>query len=288
VTRSLAARRSSMTEAFSRQLTAARRTSVKVSQVARRSSLMMSAMFRRRPTVVVRRGEGMLAKILTPPPKRRPSLLHATVYLSWEQISVGPDGYTLGFSLPSDDDKAHAFVPARHVGSRPCARGALVTYSLKDMPSGCEKDTSLLQSLVAAWHAQRPDGSEGRVGSEARANGTGYSVAPWSWQLVLAWTVHVLVLGGVCFLLVHIFTITKADRDRQMLAASIEQSSWRDAMLAGVALSLLQSLVVVDGIKVLVLAFTTPPWLEANFGKTRTRCCVKPLRRLHKVIEIFS
>jgi len=218
-------------------------------------------------------------------------LASGKVQLNWHQMCVGPDGYTLGIAVRHKDGVGATFLAARHMSTGLCTPNSVcVEFAPADVPTNCAKvepatilERTELPLLVQQAQANTLDHAvdHGTPCREARP------VSPWTWHLVLAWSVHLVAFYFVFYLIIHIFTQTKADRERNLVARSIDEEEWREEMLANYAFSLVQSLVLVDGLKVLLLALTSPPWLEAMFGKKRTRIIVKPARKLHKLLDVF-
>ena len=74
----------------------------------------------------------------------------------------------------------------------------------------------------------------------------------------------------------------------QLEAHALSHAEWHDAFVGAFAFSLMTSFIIVDGIKVGVLTFMSLPWVEAALqGDIRSRVIRKPLRRLHKVLDVM-
>ena len=74
----------------------------------------------------------------------------------------------------------------------------------------------------------------------------------------------------------------------QLQAASVDQQSWHAAVQESYALSLVQSFLLIDLMKVLCLTLTLQPLLSrVGLNKRGGRCLSKPMRRLHKLLDFM-
>jgi hypothetical protein len=72
-------------------------------------------------------------------------------------------------------------------------------------------------------------------------------------------------------------------------AQPLSRAAWLDAFASAVRLSLLSSLILIDGVKVGLLTLTSLPYVDARLRRTRaSRLLVrKPLRKVHQMLDML-
>ena len=189
----------------------------------------------------------------------------ARVRLSVHQLSTDPNGsVAVGFHL-----RAHgkpAFVAASHISGTLLSRRVTVQYAPAALPLGVSEPSrsNVMKSpQVALW-----------------LGGAGW----FSW---LAWAVNTALLLVATFATMLVFEA----RERlplQLQAASVEDASWHAAVREACFLSLLQSFLLIDFIKVLCLTLTSDLALaRAGMRKRSGKCFARPIRRFHKLLDWF-
>ena len=106
---------------------------------------------------------------------------------------------------------------------------------------------------------------------------------------VLAWLFNLALLGGAGF---GMLTILWARHllPRTLHAGSVDEATWRARLGGSFAMSVLNSLVLVDALKVVCLTLTSAPalaafGLEQRSASAPARIVRKLLRRAHKVLD---
>ena len=109
--------------------------------------------------------------------------------------------------------------------------------------------------------------------------------------LTFAWIANtLLLLASFFWLLLLLHALQKKDEEeaQQLQASSVGSSDARDAVMDAFALSLVQSLLLIDVVKVLAVVFTSPQLL-ARFlpprASLRNRLILSGLRKVHRVLE---
>jgi len=177
---------------------------------------------------------------------------------------------------------ASCFVAASHVEASALvlccpAYPLLVSYSPASLPS------------IGAPPQTGEQVADARLCDRAAPPLDGCSIAS-----VFAWTINawVAIASCVCSL---IALEARKNLPSLLLASSVDDDAWLDAVARAYVLSVLSSLLIVDVAKVLCLTLTGRPALDACAGHHGARgraarifgkSLRKPLRRCHKVLDV--
>ena len=106
----------------------------------------------------------------------------------------------------------------------------------------------------------------------------------------LAWAFNgTLLLAAFIWLALLLYALDQSDEEQaqQLQASGVSRTESRDAMSEAFAIALVQSLVVVDALKVLAFVFTSPQLLQRLLppDTLRNKLLLKGLRRSHKVLD---
>ena len=112
--------------------------------------------------------------------------------------------------------------------------------------------------------------------------------------MVIAWAcASLLLLTAVSAYALLAYTLDTAAAEaalfeERLRANAMPPAQWRDRLAAAFALSLLQSLVIIDGIKAATLAFTSPPAINQLIAPKShgAKAIRKVLSRLHRVLDV--
>ena len=246
------------------------------------SQLMIGAS---KPTAPRRRAAAPILKMWTNQP-------HATVGegessgkelqtdLDVDRLSVGADGYTLGFLKLSDGERSLKladgssapciFVAALHIGRIGFNRYR-VTYRAR-----YRSDVPVAAALVV------PNFIDG-VGDAPML------LRPGGYRWRIAWAVNAALLFVSAIGVLHLLGSGNDTSSAHYLQASaLSQEEWRSKVLVSYLYSVAQSFIIVDGVKVGLIWLTSGPVLQLAFphGSLRHRLIIKPLRRMHKIVDV--
>jgi len=183
--------------------------------------------------------------------------------------------------LNSCSQESSYFVAVRHVAApvQFCSRRRhlRVSYDAMALPPGVSSRFRA-EDVVCSAPRERP------LPIATSCNG----------RLLLAWICAALLLTAAAFIyLLLSFSLDSATAEAalfeaELLASPIAPDAWRTRLLQALALTLCQSFIIVDGIKALSLAFTSPPAinqvLPPNTGGAKA--IRKVCSQLHKVLDV--
>jgi hypothetical protein len=110
---------------------------------------------------------------------------------------------------------------------------------------------------------------------------------PNSRRLIVAWSfnlgVHVGLLAVMLYSLISVSVLPY-----HLQASSLDEAEWHATFRSTFALSLINSFVLIDALKVVLLTLTSAPGLDGPLMRTRCRRLLvrKPLRRMHRVLDM--
>lgn len=169
------------------------------------------------------------------------------------------------------------FVPALHIRT--------LTLGMRDRRQLC---------VAPLWAADRDRGG----GTLAHDGAWAIAPAPHPphcWLRVgvgprglLAWTLNGTLLIGLSAGLVYT-VLSRAVLPRTLHASALDEEEWQSTFLQAFVLAMLQSLILIDLLKVMCLTNTSlgGPLDQLVLRRAGCRCLRKPLRRLYKVFDIL-
>lgn len=204
-------------------------------------------------------------------------------------LSVAADSVILGFTLQPQDKGIARFVRAAHIGRGLLSKEVFVTYS----PDSFSWSPMISESLESSRQTQTdrqptPDDvrSPGRsIHDSGRAAASLLSRSPHNVNFV-AWAFNVGLLSSI-WLLTIVVMRSRRIMPQQLRASAIDDDEWNATIISSFALSIAQSLLLVDLVKVLCLTLTCGPALAVcgMDGNRFVSCVKKPLRRAHKILD---
>ena len=190
-------------------------------------------------------------------------------------LSIDPaGGVEVGFMLRTPTETTHGgvFVPAEHVGGTLSSSLITIHYPRAALPPGASPPT--VSEVV------RPLTSKGY-------HARGGSVLGWGAADAAAWVVNLTLLLGASISTLAAFQ-ARDNLPLQLQAGSMSYAQWTTAVVRAFSFSLLQSLLVVDLLKVICLTATSEPLLvRIGLHKKSGRRLAKPIRRLHKLMDLL-
>ena len=202
----------------------------------------------------------------------QPASITTRIHLRPEALAVDADGYTLGILLRGSDEDAkcasNCFVRVQRICTRhlnPLREELTVYFDGMHLPAAFSSE-SIQQHLA---HAAR---------SAAHAPISRY---PRGWRYAVAWLLNIALLFAVTIGLLVTALANQGSHER-LQAISQPESVWRKEAAEGVVAALLQSLLLIDTVKVLTLTFTSSTVLDRMIF---LRVVQPPMRRLHKVLD---
>ena len=197
--------------------------------------------------------------------------------LDYDRLSVGADGYTLGFLILRDaarslkvadgsSSSTCTFVAAVHIGRVGYNRYRVMYRS--DAPVAAA-------SVVPGF-------------AEGLGDAPGLLIRPGGHRWRIAWAVNVALLLVSAVGAFHLLGSGNDTSTAHYLQASaLSEDEWQSTVLISYLYSVAQSFLIVDGVKVGLIWLTSAQVLQAAFphGSLRHRLIIKPLRRIHKVVD---
>jgi len=222
---------------------------------------------------------------------------YGQVHLDGGLLTTAPESALFGFYLK----RSSTFVPAIRIGrtgylDRLRRHGFQVTYERSALPDGVVDVTP----------------GDVKTALETPLESSCSTMA----LTMLAWVVNSLLLWSSCISLLAI-AHARAALPENLEATAVEEGRWYEDLRTGFTLSLVYSLLIVDGIKVVCLTFTSPPalvrfglvspealaahdgrWVDAELPRRPRHQRIlnigrvgewvrKILRRLHKVMDMI-
>ena len=180
-----------------------------------------------------------------------------------QHLSLDPTyAVAVGFCVRANGQSA--FVPASHIGGSLFSRRLTIGYEGAALPAGASEPNR--SNVIRSQHGLRLGGSGGLGG--------------------LAWAFNGALLVGATF--GSMLVLESRALPSPLQASAVDEQSWYASVRETYILSLVQSLLLVDLLKVLCLTLTSEPMLARVGLKKRGRKCLgKPIRRLHKVLEFL-
>ena len=209
-------------------------------------------------------------------------------------ISSLPPPAALGLCLRTRSGEiGGCFVAATHIGLRVCRCGSDGGGGSGggggggDGPGGVSGGGGWLRVTLERCPPGVSHLSTGQVVPPPAGEAPRLPLCRCGWRTLLAWAFNLLLLVGASVLLVHVLLSLQL-LPEQLEAQSVSRAEWERAYHGAVALSLLMSFVVVDGVKVSVLTMLSLPAIEEVLrGRLRSRFIRKPLRRIYKVLDVM-
>ena len=227
--------------------------------------------------------------------QQRPS----EVMLSPNKLFSSPDGRGgVGILLATGDKVGgRKYVPATHVSAPVCGFELLVTLDADALPAGRSAQT--LQEREMLTH----DGSSGLgelkreiatgvggIGLESLPPPADLSRTQLKWQQVLAWSYNI-VFGATALVLLVVLMLGASATDsaaEKLRADGLSLEEWRRSVVIALSWTFFQSLVLVDGAKVLMLTATSPVFMKRlPKGSLRRLLGTKVLRQAHRLLDVI-
>ena len=185
---------------------------------------------------------------------------------AWQLSTQSGEGVAIGVTVMMQGQQT--FVPASRIRGSLCSQTLTVEYMRASLPQGLQHAPTKGQV-----HAPRPRRTPQLLG--------------WSAAGMAVWAVSVLLLVAAVFGTL-VALQARARLPTQLQASPVDDASWRTSVGSAFGISLLQSLLVVDGVKVLCL-FATSKAMLARMGlqSKRMERFAKPVRRLHKIMDVI-
>ena len=220
-----------------------------------------------------------------PEPQSQPRA--STLMLPPSKLFASPDGRGgVGIFLAVGDGIGVHFVPATHVGASLCGEKLQVALNATALPRGWSAQTLQESEMITHGGGHKTGGEYGGVPLPPPA---GLSRRALHWQLVLAWSYNMLFgLSAFVLLVMLLLGAAQTGQDAEKLrAGGLSHSEWWRSVSLALCWTLFQSLVIVDGAKVLMLAITPPVFMyRLQEGPFNRVLCTKLLRQMHRLLDI--
>ena len=220
-----------------------------------------------------------------PEPQSQPRA--STLMLPPSKLFASPDGRGgVGIFLAVGDGIGVHFVPATHVGASLCGEKLQVALNATALPRGWSAQTLQESEMITHGGGHKTGGEYGGVPLPPPA---GLSRRALHWQLVLAWSYNMLFgLSAFVLLVMLLLGAAQTGQDAEKLrAGGLSHSEWWRSVSLALCWTLFQSLVIVDGAKVLMLAITSPVFMyRLQEGPFNRVLCTKLLRQMHRLLDI--
>ena len=226
----------------------------------------------------------LLQAVLSRPTRRKPARpVHAIRVQAVDpaDLSADPTGYpAIGVLLTQPAGGATAFVPATDIGRRRAHDGWCGADSAHAGALRVELEASVLDATLAG----RPWDSNLLV---RQSDPPKLPLWPAGWRAVLAWAVNLaMLLTAFAWLMLILLSLYLWPS--QLHANAYSHEEWLVSFQVALCLSLASSFLVIDGVKVALLTLLSLPKFEAALqGRVRAKLLRKPLRRLHKVLDVI-
>ena len=233
-------------------------------------------------------------KVKAASPQQRAS----EVMLSPNNLFASPDGRGgVGIILATGDRACgRKFVPVTHVCAPVFGSELLVTLDADALPMGRSAQT--LQEREMLTHASSSGLDElnkersrgpGGIGLEPLPPPANLSRTKLTWQHVLAWSYNI-VFGATALVLLVVLVLGASETDsaaEKLRADGMGIDEWRRSIGIALGWTLFQSLVIVDGAKVLMLTVTSPIFMQRlPKGSLRRLLGTKGLRQAHRLLDL--
>ena len=204
---------------------------------------------------------------------------------------------------PGPASEPAVFIPAIHIGAHVASRAecrrradhrvckAATERDGRDTPSLGERLRACGSLDVSVDEGQLRELLGGRQLTPAKVMHPSEPVAVplcvAGWRTLFAWVVNLaMLLTATAWLLLILCSLLLLPSNLE--AQSLSHSDWLAAFGNAVGLCILGSLLLVDGIKVLVITILDLPDLDARLRSHRLTSLLlrKPLRRLHQVLDV--
>ena len=190
---------------------------------------------------------------------------------------------------PSGRLGALRFVRVRHVTAasllNPCDASLLVSFDRSQLPHHilARENGELLPREVPLISGRRALTMPGVVLCRTPP----LSRFGRGWRLGLAWVLNMVALCATYVLCLLATSSSEQSDSEDLKASSMSLDDWRAAVTFGIVLSCVESFLLIDGLKVIVLTLTSTRALDAVLPPhtTKRRLARKPLRRLHMVVD---
>jgi len=191
------------------------------------------------------------------------------VRLMPDQLAVSADGVWLGFIL------RRKFIVATSIRATLHTNRVSVGYDLRTLPAGVDR----IDPNMVPFEQQRDRVVWPRLTRHC-----------CEVPLICAWIANAVLFVTVLFwLLVHIQLLPRDQADSLVAESGIDGAVVLSRFWRTFAMSLVETLIALDGVKVLLLTVTSDPALELLLphGTWRQKLLVKPMRRMHLLFDSF-
>ena len=130
----------------------------------------------------------------------------------------------------------------------------------------------------------------GGIGLESLPPPADLSRTQLKWQQVLAWSYNI-VFGATALVLLVVLMLGASATDsaaEKLRADGLSLEEWRRSVVIALSWTFFQSLVLVDGAKVLMLTATSPVFMKRlPKGSLRRLLGTKVLRQAHRLLDVI-
>ena len=107
------------------------------------------------------------------------------------------------------------------------------------------------------------------------------------WKALVAWSLNLTLLMGSLLCVAYVM-LSRSLLPRDLQAVATDETEWHEAFVTAFALATLNSLLLIDGLKVLCLTVTCVGGPLETCIEKRCKWLRKPIRKLYKLVDVMT